>query len=124
RNRVETAICEYVAGSIAYDFKNPTSRADDARLTRSAIAHLDRAIAARGDYAEAYRARGSAFVSLDFLRPGGPHGSPSARADFERAVQLDRRDFAAWGSLADARFWLGDYEGALQAIDKAISIRP
>jgi tetratricopeptide (TPR) repeat protein len=48
----------------------------------------------------------------------------SARAKFEEAVQLAPSMPDAWNSLGYTRRKLGDYEGALQAYDRALTLKP
>lgn len=90
----------------------------------TAVGHFTRAIGARDDYQEAYVGRSGAYFSLDFLNPDGPQGTEPARDDLERAVELNPDDYLAWGNLGAVEFWLGDYESAGAATDRALELRP
>jgi tetratricopeptide (TPR) repeat protein len=118
------AIGAYVSGTLKADYTTGASEGADRTRYVSAHADFDTAIAARPGYQEAYAARGSVRAALASLEHAGARGWGGARDDFERAVELDPDDFGSWGNLALARFWLGDYPGALDAIDEAIAVRP
>jgi TolB-like protein len=49
---------------------------------------------------------------------------PAARAEIERAVQLDPNDYEAWDWLADMRRDAGDKKGAIDAFRRAAEIEP
>jgi tetratricopeptide (TPR) repeat protein len=122
--RAIEAFVEGQAKADVTDFlvNNPGVRARNFELI---AADFDRAIAARDDYQEAYLGRGTARFALDLeRRPGGPQGSEAARADFERAAELDRNSFIAWGNLGAAEFWLGDYDAALDSTAESLRLQP
>jgi tetratricopeptide (TPR) repeat protein len=89
------------------------------------IAHdMTAAIAIVHDYRQAYLVRGTVAFHLDLLNQAGPKGSAAAAADWKRALELDATDYVAWGDLAAAEFWLGDYEAALTGNERALALQP
>jgi tetratricopeptide (TPR) repeat protein len=90
--------------------------------TARAIAALSTAIAEGEDGSAPYIARGGAYLESDLHNSRGPQGSPSALTDFSHAVSLDPANYAAWGDLGAAQFWLGDYAGSLSSTEKALSL--
>jgi tetratricopeptide (TPR) repeat protein len=123
----QQAIAEFAAGAAAL---NTAQWETAARLPipqviatyNRAATSLTEAIALGDNGAESYIDRGDAYLVLDLLNTRGPQGSALARNDFARAVQLDPKNYVSWGNLGAARFWLGDYVGALNATTNAISI--
>lgn len=95
---------------------------EDRPLFRSIVADTTRAIAQRRDYEVAYELRAQARLDLDLTAPAGPVGSTAALADAARATALDARDYFAWIDRAQIELWLGDYEGALVANDRAYAL--
>ena len=89
---------------------------------KRSVASLTASIDAGETNPVAYIDLGDDHLNLDLLNPKGPQGSKAATTDFARAVQLDPRNYIAWGDLGAARFWLHDYQGALDATDTAISL--
>jgi TolB-like protein len=49
---------------------------------------------------------------------------PVAKAELERAVELDPSDYEAWNWLSNARRAAGDKDGGVQAVRRAVEIEP
>jgi tetratricopeptide (TPR) repeat protein len=118
-----SAIQAYAAGQAKLDvvtFDPTADKADHDEI----VADMTKAIQARPDFREAYLARGSAYFNYDLaVRPGGPQGSAEAKADWEKAVELDPADFTGWVDLGAVQFWLGEYRAAVESTRRAIAIR-
>jgi tetratricopeptide (TPR) repeat protein len=52
------------------------------------------------------------------------HEFARARATAEAIVAIDPRDATAWGTLSDAALELGDFESAVQAVDRMLEQKP
>jgi hypothetical protein len=118
-----SAIHAYAAGQAKLDVVSFDPTADKADHDEI-VADMTKAIEGRPDFREAYLARGSAYFNYDLaVRPGGPQGSTEAKADWEKAVELDPADFTGWVDLGAAEFWLGQYQAAVDATRRAIEIR-
>ncbi len=102
------------------DVHLPTAQV--AATYRRAVVSLSDAIAAGESGADPYILRGDAYLELALLNTHGPQGSQFASRDYTRAVQLDPKNYVSWGNLGAARFWSGDYLGALEATNTALAI--
>ena len=91
---------------------------------RASVDRLSEAIEADPEYIDAYVTRGNAYFELDFLNPDGPQGSQEAVTDFRRAIDLGLDDYISWGNLGAAQWWLGQYDDALQATERAFLDKP
>jgi tetratricopeptide (TPR) repeat protein len=70
-----------------------------------AIADLDTAITMKHDYADAYNARGEAENEIGKCQ--------EAIQDFNKALELDPQLWLVYEGKAEAKFKLGDYDGAI-----------
>lgn len=121
----EAAIDHYVEGVALIDQATERLSGDEkVEGIEEAIHEFTRAIESDSNVPGVYLERGEAYFDLDLARhPEGPKGSKAAIADLEHAVGLDPQDYTAWGDLGAAKYWLGDYEGALEGVRKAVQLQ-
>lgn len=115
------AIDAYVDGQVTF---GAALSLQDVEGMQQAEEAFTRALAARAGYSDAYFARGLARAQLGLFDAGGPQGSEGAREDFERVVALDPLNQVAWSNLALARLRLGEADGSVAALRRAVEIRP
>lgn len=84
--------------------------------TQSALTHFERAIAAEGDSAESFTARGMARARLE--QPD------AALADFDRALELSPEYAQAFIQRGMLRVKLGRFEEALRDLDAVLRANP
>lgn len=96
-----------------------------------AIIDLSRAIDLRPDYTAAYVTRGDAYtIKGEALLFGGGDATVrdasfrQAVADYRRALELQPDDYHAHWNLSWALYLLGEYEPALEAIQRVIELAP
>jgi len=86
-------------------------------LSERAVAAIDRALARRPDWAEAWRNRGSALISLG--------RADEALAAFERALALNPTEPGAHAGVARVHFVLrGDFARAADGYERALALHP
>jgi len=115
------AIEAYVDGQVAF---GAALSLQDVEGMGQAEEAFTRALASRPGCSDAYFARGLARAQLGLYGEGGPQGSEGAREDFERVVALDPLNHVAWNNLGMARLRLGDADGSVAALRRAVGIRP
>jgi len=115
------AIDAYADGQVAF---GAALSLQDVEGMGEAEGAFTRALAARPGYSDAYFARGLARAQIGLYGEGGPQGSEGAREDFERVVALDPLNHVAWNNLGMARLRLGDTDGSVAALRRAVEIRP
>jgi tetratricopeptide (TPR) repeat protein len=77
---------------------------------------LDRVIALKPDWAEAWNRRATAFFLLDDIA--------SSMADLRQALAREPRHFGAWAGLGHIYMAAGDKTRALEAYRKALTLHP
>ena len=95
------------------------SRAEEAMKAKEfplAVELLDRVLALRPEWAEAWHRRATAFFLLD--------DPVSAIADLNRVLAKEPRHFGAWAGLGHIYMAGGDKKQALAAYRKALAIHP
>jgi tetratricopeptide (TPR) repeat protein len=95
------------------------SRAEEALKAKEfplAVELLDRVLALRSEWAEAWHRRATAFFLLD--------DPVSAIADLQRVLSKEPRHFGAWAGLGHIYVSGGDKKRALEAYRKALAIHP
>jgi tetratricopeptide (TPR) repeat protein len=120
--RPERALEAYVDARAEVDLAELDPKRGKAPFYKRALADLNAAIDASPDYGAAYLARGDVYTYLDLLKPTGPKGSEAARADWQRALELDPRNYVAANRLGGAEFFLGHDEAAFEANRRALEI--
>lgn len=119
------AIDAYVEGYVV--FNSVSQEGDPQRLAQGlteAEESLTRAIAARPTYGDAYLFRGLARFRIGLYGLQGPGDFAGASDDFARLVALEPLNAVAWNNLAGCRFWLGDLEGAIDAVGTSLRLDP
>lgn len=116
------AIHAYALAAAEDNLRGSLSDPRDRDITGRVIDHATRAIEAKRDYAAAYELRADALISLDLSREGGPVGSDAAVDDLAKAIEIHRHDYFAWVNYANALFWRGEYQKALDANEHARAI--
>ena len=95
------------------------SRAGEALTAKDsalAIELLDRVIALRPDWAEAWNRRATAFYLLD--------DTVNSMADIRQVLAREPRHFGAWAGLGQIYMAGGDKKRGLEAFRKALAIHP
>ncbi|HEX8166749.1 MAG TPA: tetratricopeptide repeat protein [Beijerinckiaceae bacterium] len=95
------------------------SRAEEAMKAKEfplSVELLDRVLALRPEWAEAWHRRATAFFLLD--------DPVSAVADLNRVLAKEPRHFGAWAGLGHIYLSGGDKRQALEAYRKALAIHP
>jgi tetratricopeptide (TPR) repeat protein len=86
-------------------------------LSERALVSLDRALALRPEWAEAWRLRGSALITLN--------RDEEALESFEKALARNPMDAAAQSGIARVHFILrGDFARAVAAYERALVLNP
>lgn len=121
----------YIEAANALQFEYASLHALVPERADQAIAHLNRAIELRSDYAAAYTLRGDAYTvkgeALLFgegdaaLRDSSLHAAVS---DYDRALHLTSDDYHAHWNLGWVLYLLGDYDRAIEATQQAARLAP
>jgi tetratricopeptide (TPR) repeat protein len=60
---------------------------------------------------------------LSIRRPADERGTQRAVEIASKATELSPQDLGAWRLLGLARYWAGDYDGSIAALQKSLSVR-
>lgn len=100
------------------------------RMTRADVEAAEQsakaAIAADPGYARGHIAMAWVNVHRVFLamEPDPVAGLKKARAEAQRAIEIDRSDYWSFGALGGAELWLGNHDRALTALERAVALGP
>ncbi|MCS5698869.1 tetratricopeptide repeat protein, partial [Cyanobium sp. FGCU-52] len=66
----------------------------------------------------------SAYYNRGFTKANGLGNYQAAIADYDRAIDLDPKDLAAYQNRGRLRNWTGDQAGALADANRALALDP